>query len=91
MLATKMPYASSASRKHFRFWLAAPAFLLALAACDRTGGTGPGGVSEGEAQALEDAAEMLDERRLPEEALPQIEGPPIEGSESTEVTGDNAE
>ena len=31
---------------------------------------GPGGVTVGEARALDEAAEMLDEQRLPEEALP---------------------
>lgn len=31
---------------------------------------GPGGVTVGEARALDEAAEMLDERRLPEDALP---------------------
>ncbi len=49
--------------------LIAPALLLA--ACDsHSASSGPGGVSEGEARALEDAADMLDERRLPEGALP---------------------
>jgi hypothetical protein len=31
---------------------------------------GPGGVTVGEARALDEAAEMLDEQRLPAEALP---------------------
>ena len=31
---------------------------------------GPGGVTVGEARALDQAAEMLDEQRLPTEALP---------------------
>ncbi len=81
----------SASEARARVWLAVPALLIALAACDQTGGTGPGGVSEGEASALEDAAEMLDERRLPDGALPPLDGPPVEGGESTEMTGDSAE
>jgi hypothetical protein len=34
---------------------------------------GPGGVTVGEARALDEAAEMLDEQRLPEEALPEPE------------------
>lgn len=51
------------------------AATLILAACDPPGSTGPGAVSEGEAEALQDAAEMLEERRLPEGALPPI-GPP---------------
>lgn len=49
--------------------LIAPALLLS--ACDSAGGSGgPGAVSEGEARALDEAAEMLEERRLPEGALP---------------------
>jgi len=72
-------------------WLAATLAVMTLSACDQTGGTGPGGVSEGEASALEDAAEMLDERRLPEEALPAIETPPLAGEEPAEMTGDNTE
>lgn len=46
--------------------------LLLLTACDSAGGSrgGPGAVSEGEARALDEAAQMLEERRLPEGALP---------------------
>lgn len=51
--------------------LAAPLLLL-LAACDSGGGDGAGAVSEGEARALDEAAEMLEERRLPEGALPPV-------------------
>lgn len=32
---------------------------------------GPGGVTVGEAKALDEAAEMLEQRRLPPEALPK--------------------
>ena len=39
---------------------------------------GPGGVTVGEARALDEAAEMLDEQRLPAEALP----PTAEASET---------
>ena len=49
---------------------------LALAACTMLSACsqgdndpGPGGVTVGEAQALDQAAEMLDEQRLPPEAL----------------------
>lgn len=31
---------------------------------------GPGGVTVGEARALDEAAEMIEQQRLPEEALP---------------------
>ena len=37
---------------------------------------GPGGVTVGEARALDEAAEMLDEQRLPKEALPREAGSP---------------
>ena len=57
-----------------------------LAACGDGGAQAPGGVSEGEAQALDEAAEMRDQRRLPPEALPPEAGPsPIP---TAEMTGD---
>ncbi|MCW1382082.1 hypothetical protein OLX02_04540 [Novosphingobium sp. KCTC 2891] len=43
--------------------LAAP--LLLLAACSKETDPGPGGVTEGEAKALDDAAEMLESRPKP--------------------------
>ncbi|MBU7580930.1 MAG: hypothetical protein KAF27_10750 [Porphyrobacter sp.] len=49
---------------------AALASALALAACGSEGAEAPGVVSPAEAKALDEAAEMLDERRLPPEALP---------------------
>lgn len=57
------------------------ALLPALVACDSAGPDAPGGVSAGEAEALDDAAEMLDQRRLPPEALPPEAAP-------AEMTGD---
>ena len=67
------------------------ALPLALAACGDESASAPGGVSPGEAKALEDAASMLDERQLPPEALP-TEAPT--GSASTtapaEMTGDTS-
>jgi hypothetical protein len=43
---------------------------LLLAACGPAGNDpGPGGVTVDEAKALDEAAAMLDERRLPDEAL----------------------
>lgn len=56
---------------------------MLLAACDGApgGATGPGAVSEGEAASLDDAAEMLEERRLPEGALPPLDATPEEGAE----------
>ncbi|PNU03982.1 hypothetical protein [Novosphingobium guangzhouense] len=42
--------------------------LLALAACSKSDtAPGPGGVTMGEARALDEAAAMLDERRPPSE------------------------
>jgi hypothetical protein len=62
-------------RARLAFVLAAP---LTLAACGSDGGSAPGAVSEGEAQALQEAAKMLEERRLPEGALPPINAPATE-------------
>jgi hypothetical protein len=63
--------------------------LLLLAACDSGGPGAAGGVSAGEAEALEDAAEMLDEQRsLPPEALPAEALPPA--AAPAEMTGDSA-
>jgi hypothetical protein len=56
---------------------------LTLAACGSEGASAPGGISEGEAEALEEAASMLDERRLPAEALPPE-------AEPADLTGDTA-
>ncbi len=64
----------------------APAFL-ALAACAPSGtDPGPGGVTVDEAKALDDAAAMLDERRLPPEALPSATA---SATETPESAGDN--
>lgn len=57
-----------------------------LAACNPSTTTAPGAVSEGEAAALEDAAEMLDARRLPEGALPPIGAEAGEEPESGQTT-----
>lgn len=44
--------------------------ILLLAACGPADNDpGPGGVTVGEARALDEAAEMLDARRLPPEAI----------------------
>lgn len=43
---------------------------LALAGCGKADNdAGPGGVSVGEAKALDEAAQMLDAQRLPPEAI----------------------
>ncbi len=68
--------------------LLALALALALAACGSEEARAPGAVSPGEAKALDEAASMLDERRLPPEALPTDAAPqtPV----PAEMTGDAA-
>ncbi len=67
-------------------WPIAAGLALTLAACGGEGASAPGGVSAGEAKALEDAAAMLDERRLPPEVLPSETPAPA----PAEMTGDAA-
>lgn len=63
---------------------ALPVLLAAalLASCEPGDAQpGPGGVTVGEARALDEAAEMLDAQRLPEDALPPpAKTEPAEGS-----------
>ena len=55
--------------------LSAIAALLALAACGKSDNDpGPGGVSIGEARALDEAAEMIEQRRLPADAVAEPSG-----------------
>ncbi len=65
---------------------------LAVAGCGNDAASAPGGVSPGEAKALDDAAAMLDERQLPPEALPtdMPAGPAPTGTAPAEMTGDAA-
>lgn len=70
-------------------WPLAACLAFALAACGSEGASAPGGVSAGEAEALEDAASMLDERRLPPEALPG-DTPPASDEAPADMTGDAA-
>jgi len=66
------------------------ALLAALAACNSGTPTPAGGVSEGEAQALAEAAEMLDETRtLPDDAIPVI-AEPEEQAPSAQLPSDTA-
>ena len=49
--------------------------VLALSGCGKSDSDpGPGGVTVGEARALDEAAAMLDERRPPAEALEPSQG-----------------
>jgi hypothetical protein len=65
----------------------AAVLALALAACGGESASAPGGVSAGEAEALDDAAAMRDERRLPPEALPS-EATLAPAAPPAEMTGD---
>ncbi|MEM6476483.1 MAG: hypothetical protein AAF687_09985 [Pseudomonadota bacterium] len=67
--------------------ICAPALLLA--ACDGGAGpdSGPGGVSEGEARELDEAAEALDKQQLPESAIPPVDLP---ASEAQQPPAENA-
>ena len=50
--------------------LALPAITALLAACGPSDNDpGPGGVTVGEARALDEAAEMIEERRIPADVL----------------------
>lgn len=50
--------------------------LLSLAACGKADNEpGPGGVTVGEAKALDEAAQMIEDDRLPPEAVP-TQAPP---------------
>lgn len=59
--------------------------LLALAGCGKSDNApGPGGVTVGEARALDEAAEMIEKRQLPKEALrPPVPAPSIAATAST--------
>ena len=72
-------------------WSAALAAALLLTACGSDDDPGPGGVTVGEARALDEAAEMLDEQRVPEEVLreaarPSQDEPAANGAPSPEPT-----
>ena len=82
-----------------RTYLALPIAALCLStlsACGDDNEPGPGGVSEGEAAALDDAAEIIEARRLPKDALPdpaQDGGaplPPAQPEQAPEQAGENA-
>lgn len=67
-----------------------PLLLLApglLAACGSGTEAGPGGVSVDEAEALDQAAEMLDSQRLQPEALEDAAGAP--GTELAPAAADS--
>lgn len=70
--------------------VSAAALAFALAACDAGAPTPAGGVSKGEAEALAEAAEMLDEtRQLPDAAVPELTASEPKPA-SPEMTGDSA-
>lgn len=62
--------ASASPIFHQRLSIVLGASLLFLAACgENETAPGPGGVTVGEARALDEAAEMLDQQRLPDAVL----------------------
>ncbi|MCT2557698.1 hypothetical protein N0B51_01755 [Tsuneonella sp. YG55] len=68
------------------------AAMLALAACGSAAtDPGPGGVTVDEAAALDEAAAMLEERRLPASAIPSGALPSAAASatEESESAGEN--
>lgn len=68
--------------------------LSTLSACSDDNEPGPGGVSEGEAAALDDAAEIIEARRLPEDALPdpaQDGGAPLPPAQPEQAAEDASE
>lgn len=71
--------------------LIAASLAFALTACGQSRAPDPDKVSAGEAKALDEAAAMLDERRLPPEALPPEVQPVTAGAPArTEIAGDTA-
>ena len=59
--------------------------VLLLAACGSGGGNGPAGVTAEESRALDEAAQMIESRRLPPDALaPMTPAPPASASPPTE-------
>jgi hypothetical protein len=64
------------------------ASVLALCACEKADNEpGPGGVTMGEARALDEAAEMIEARRPPADILAPSAGQPNAGaSEATPAT-----
>ena len=63
------------------------AALLALSACSGSEETEPiGAVTQSEAEALDDAAEMIEARRLPEGALPAEDGADAAGAPAARGT-----
>ena len=67
------------------FFAAALLAGLSLAACssDAPETVPAGAVSEGEAAALDEAAKMLDKKRLPEGVLPDLDAPPVQPTPQT--------
>jgi hypothetical protein len=72
--------------------LLAPAALVLLCACGQASQHGdPGEVTGDEARAIEEAAQMLDERRLSPEQLrnvPAVDTAPLQGKAAQGAPGD---
>ena len=62
-----------------------PIVLLALAGCSKADNEpGPGGVSMGEARALDEAAEMIEAQRLPDHLIKPPASAPAASAAPTE-------
>ena len=60
--------------------------LLSLSACGKGDNEpGPGGVTVGEAKALDEAAQMIEDDRLPPEAVPTLVPPPASAAPGAAV------
>jgi len=53
-----------------------PALLLIAACSQPDNASGAGGVTAGEARALDDAAQMVQEQQIPPGAMPKPQSPP---------------
>lgn len=62
--------------------------LLGLAACGKADNdSGPGGVTVGEARALDEAADMIEAQNLPPQAIPQPQAAPQVTASSAPLSG----
>ncbi len=76
MLVAQTSCPGSLKRSRRNFGLVASAIAITLTACGGgdSNDAARTGISEGEARALDEAAEMLDEKQLPDDAIPPLEG-----------------
>ncbi len=64
------------ARRKALIWVVCTVLMVSTAACSRPdNASGAGGVSAGEARALDDAAQMLDSQHVPPGSVPQPSKP----------------